>query len=309
MSFAALKKRRGSDIQDLAKRVKEQESSGFEKDSRFWELTKDKQTGLGEAIIRFLPESDGSDTPFVLRYNHGFKEEKTGRWFIENCPTTLGENCPVCESNSEYWNTGIDANKKISSARKRQKSYYSNIYVVSDPANPENNGKVFLYRYGVHIFKMISDTLTPEFDGDERVNVFDLWEGANFRLRATKNQNKQTTYEKSSFANPTPLKDSDEELEQIWKQQHKLEDLIAPSEFKSSAELLSQFNRVIGKDTPVTAEVPPAPTAKSVVQLPSDYDDDVPEMPWGDTETTQRTTNAGVADDPDFAAYKALMGN
>ena len=157
MSFKDLKKQSklGSLTAKLVKEVEKMNNTGGNADDRIWKLDVDK-SGNGYAVIRFLPAPEGEDLPFVKLYSHAF--QGPGGWFIENSLTTLGQKDPVSEHNSELWNSGSDANKEIARKQKRRLSYYSNIYVVSDPANPENEGKVFLYKYGKKIFDTVSYT-------------------------------------------------------------------------------------------------------------------------------------------------------
>lgn len=277
-SFAALKKGR-SNFADLAKKL--EDAAGNQKDftdSRFWTLTTDK-AGNGSAVIRFLPTGPNDDLPFVKTFNHGFKS-KSGKWFIENCPTTVNGTCPVCEANSELWDTGEDANKKIASARKRKLSYTYNIYVVSDPANKENEGKVFLYRSGKKIFDKIMAKAKPEFADDTPVNVFDLWEGANFKLRV-KQVAGFANYDDSVWMDPKPLLDDDAELEKVWKSEHSLKTFIAEKNekgevnFKSYDDLKKQFDKIVGStantysNTVEDEDAAPAPAASKTANAKS----------------------------------------
>lgn len=243
MSFASMKKRSKSSIADLAKQMETESSGSSYNDDRIWTCERDK-TGKGEATIRFLPAAADEDFPWVKKFNHGFQDNG---WFIENCPTTLGKECPVCAGNNELWQTGIEANKNIARKRKRKLSYYSNILVIKDPKNPDNEGKIFLFRYGKVIHDMIENAMSPEFDDETPINPFDFWAGADFKLKIV-NKDGYANYDKSSFAKPSALMDGDDaQLEALWKLQHPLLPLVADSEFKDYDALEARFNTVTKK--------------------------------------------------------------
>ena len=199
-NFANLKKQSklGSLTEKLVKEVEKMNNSGGSSDERFWSLTVDKSQN-GYAVIRFLPAPDGEDLPFVKLYSHAF--QGTGGWLIDSCITTLNQKCPVCEHNSGLWNSGIDSNKEIARKQKRKLTYISNIYVVKDPANPENEGGVFLYKFGKKIFDKLTAAMQPEFEDEESIDPFDFWKGANFKLKA-KNVAGYRNYDSSEFAVP-----------------------------------------------------------------------------------------------------------
>ena len=244
MSFANLKKQSklGSLTEKLVKEVEKMNNSGGSSDERFWSLTVDKSQN-GYAVIRFLPAPDGEDLPFVKLYSHAF--QGTGGWLIDSCITTLNQKCPVCEHNSGLWNSGIDSNKEIARKQKRKLTYISNIYVVKDPANPENEGGVFLYKFGKKIFDKLTAAMQPEFEDEESIDPFDFWKGANFKLKA-KNVAGYRNYDSSEFAVPGPLLDDDDALEALWKKQNSLAELVAPSQFKSYEELKTRLDSVLG---------------------------------------------------------------
>jgi hypothetical protein len=198
-------------------------------DDRFWTATVDK-AGNGYAVIRFLPSPPDEDVPFVRVFDHGF--QGPGGWYIENSLTTIGKQDPVSEYNSKLWNSGVEANKEIARKQKRRLHFVSNIYVVSDPGNPTNEGKVFLYKYGKKIFDKLNDAMNPQFPGDEPVNPFDLWAGANFKLKI-RNVEGYRNYDKSEFDKVGALLSDDEELEGIWKSEHSLQEFLAAKNFKS----------------------------------------------------------------------------
>ena len=243
-NFANLKKQSklGSLTEKLVKEVEKMNNSGGSSDERFWSLTVDKSQN-GYAVIRFLPAPDGEYLPFVKLYSHAF--QGTGGWLIDSCITTLNQKCPVCEHNSGLWNSGIDSNKEIARKQKRKLTYISNIYVVKDPANPENEGGVFLYKFGKKIFDKLTAAMQPEFEDEESIDPFDFWKGANFKLKA-KNVAGYRNYDSSEFAVPGPLLDDDDALEALWKKQNSLAELVAPSQFKSYEELKTRLDSVLG---------------------------------------------------------------
>ena len=248
MSFAKLKKqsKTGSLTDKLIKQVEKLNDKGSNVDERIWKPVVDK-SGNGYAIIRFLPESEGSELPWARVYTHAF--QGPGGWYIENSLTTLGQKDPVSEHNSELWNSGSDANKEIARKQKRRLSYYTNIYVVSDPTNPENEGKVFLYKYGKKIFDKLTAAMQPEFEDEEAIDPFDFWQGANFKLKA-KNVAGYRNYDSSEFAAPSPLLDDDDAMESLWKKQFSLAELVAADQFKSYEDLKKRLGYVLGNAAP-----------------------------------------------------------
>ena len=242
MDFAALKKNRGN-FTDLMKEVEKisQPIESNSKDDRFWQPEVDK-AGNGYAVIRFLPPPSGEDYPWVRIWNHGF-QGPTGKWYIENSLTTIGKPDPVSELNTELWNSGIEANKEVVRKQKRRLTYISNIYVVKDPAHPENEGKVFLFKYGKKIFDKIKDVMQPQFEDEEPVNPFDFWKGANFKLKI-RNVEGYRNYDKSEFDSVAVLNEDDNMLEKIWKNQHSLQEFLDPKHFKSYDELKAKLNAV-----------------------------------------------------------------
>jgi len=225
-------------------------SSDSYKDDRFWKPELDKSSN-GYAVIRFLPAVDGEDIPWARLFSHGFKGP--GGWYIENSRTTLGEKDPVSEMNTQLWNSGVESDKDIARNRKRRLNYISNILIVSDPANPQNEGKVFLYKYGKKIFDKINEAMNPEFDDETPVNPFDFWEGANFKLKVRKVAG-FINYDKSEFESTSAVYDGDDaKLEELWKTQYALSEFTDPSNFKSYDELKTKLNQVVGNDIRSTA--------------------------------------------------------
>ena len=251
-SFSDFKKKSRTSIEDLSKKIEDMGKKESYKDDRYWRPELDKASN-GFAVIRFLPATGEEEIPWVKIYSHGFKGP--GGWYIESSRTTLGEKDPVSEMNSKLWNSGIESDKDIARARKRRLNYISNILVVSDPANPQNEGKVFLYKFGKKIFEKIQEAMQPEFEDETPVNPFDFWEGANFKLKVRKVSG-FVNYDKSEFDSPSALMDGDDEqLEKIWNQQYSLTEIVDPKNFKSYEELKEKMNRVIGEDIRATDTV------------------------------------------------------
>ena len=285
MSFAKLKKQSklGSLTQKLVKEVEKMNNTGGQGDDRLWKLEVDKG-GNGYAVIRFLPAPDGEDLPFVKLYSHAF--QGPGGWYIENSLTTLGQKDPVSEFNSQLWNNGTDAGKDTARKQKRKLTYISNIYVVKDPANPENEGKTFLYKYGKKIFDKLTAAMQPEFEDEEAIDPFDFWQGANFKLKA-KNVAGYRNYDSSEFAATSALLDDDDAMEAIWKKEHSLAELVANDQFKTYDELKTRLSSVLGTKPvrndvetveqeveDVRASAPVAETVESVSKASTSDDDD-----------------------------------
>ena len=230
-------------------------------DDRLWKPELDK-TGNGYAVIRFLPASNGEEMPWQRVWSHAFQDK--GGWYIENSLTTLNHKDPVSEENTRLWNTGVEADKEIARKRKRKLSYYSNIYVVSDPKHPENEGKVFLFKFGKKIFDKITEAMNPAFEDEKPINPFDFWSGANFKLKIRKVDG-FWNYDKSEFEAPTPVADNDDTIKDIWGKQYPLKPFLETSNFKSYDDLREKFNRVIAgsKNTETASEIDLPPTTSS----------------------------------------------
>ena len=248
MSFKDLKKQSklGSLTAKLVKEVEKMNNNGASGDERTWKLDVDK-SGNGYAVIRFLPAPENEDLPFVKLYSHAF--QGPGGWYIENSLTTLGQKDPVSEYNTQLWNNGTDAGKETARKQKRKLTYMSNIYVVKDPANPENEGKVFLFKYGKKIFDKLTAAMQPEFEDEEAIDPFDFWQGANFKLKA-KNVAGYRNYDSSEFAAVSPLLDDDDALEALWKKQFSLAEIVAADQFKSYEDLKKRLEYVLGSKRP-----------------------------------------------------------
>ncbi len=242
-TFADMKKNKKSLYDKIVQETnKMQSGEKGSADDRFWQPEVDK-AGNGSAIIRFLPAPQGESLPWVRLFSHGF--QGPGGWYIENSLTTLGEQDPVGEHNTMLWNRGDDAGKEQARAQKRRLSYISNIYVVKDPSRPEREGNVYLYKYGKKIFDKINDLMHPEFDDESPVNPFDLWEGANFRMKI-RNFEGYRNYDKSEFGSPSALLDDDDELEAVWGREFSLQEFLDVKNFKTYAELKTKMTRVLG---------------------------------------------------------------
>jgi len=245
MSFADLKKQSklGSLTQKLVKEVEKMSTSDSSVDDRLWKPEVDK-VGNGFATIRFLPAPEGEEIPWVKLYSHAF--QGPGGWYIENSLTTLGQKDPVSEYNRTLWNSGNERDKETVRKQKRKLSYYANIYVVKDPANPQNEGKVFLYKFGKKIFDKIMGAMQPEFEDEEAINPFDFWQGANFKLKIVKKDG-YWNYDKSEFDRPGPLLDDDDAMEALWKKQYSLSAITAPDQFKSYEDLEKRLKYIFGE--------------------------------------------------------------
>ena len=298
MSFANLKSTRGSSIDKLVKAAEavstpKTESNSYD-DDRFWKPTRDK-AGNGFAVIRFLPAQEGEDLPWVRYWDHGFKGP-TGLWYIENSLTSIGQQDPVSEMNSVLWNSGRDEDKAIARERKRRLHYVSNVLVISDPSNPENEGKVFLYKFGKKIFDKIMDVMQPQFADEEPVNPYDFWEGADFKIKIRKVEG-WINYDKSEFASSAPLFEGDEgKLEEVYNKLHSLQDFLEPGNYKTYDELKLKLNRVLGVDAGVSMDTPsPAPVVEQPVMASDDG------QPFADT--------ADSGTEEDTLSYFAKLAN
>jgi len=284
-----LRSSRNNDFSAITKEFEKTNKSYV--DNRFWKPEKDK-AGNATATIRFLPRTEGDDLPWVKIFNHGFKSNTTGRWFIEDCLTSLMDEtgspcqCPVCKDNSVLWNSTTDDKspaRELVRVRKRKLNYISNILVVNDPKHPENNGQVFMFKYGKKIYDKIMDKARPTFEDEKPVNVFDYWDGANFKLRLKVVDN-FPTYDSSEFESPGAIAPTDEAILEIAKKQYKLSDLLDRSKFKSYDELERKFQMVtIAGGVPqqraeemVARPTMPAPEPRSApTPQPASSDDDM----------------------------------
>jgi len=266
MSFQNLKKQSslGSLTEKLVKQVEKMNTTSGGADDRLWKPEMDK-TGVGSAVIRFLPAPEGEELPWAKMYTHAF--QGPGGWYIENSLTTIGQKDPVSEFNRGLWNSGSEKDKETVRKQKRKLSYYSNIYVVKDPANPANEGKVFLFKYGKKIFDKILNAMQPEFDDEDPINPFDFWQGANFKIKIVKKDG-YWNYDKSEFDRVAPLLDDDDAMEAIWKKEYSLTAITAPDQFKSYEELEKRMNYVLG----VSGNSTPT-RSRAVVEQEDDLED------------------------------------
>ena len=248
MSFKDLKKQSslGSLTQKLVKEVEKMNTTGGGADERLWKPELDK-TGNGYAVVRFLPSPEGEDIPWAKMYSHAF--QGPGGWYIENSLTTTGGKDPVSEHNRELWNSGNETDKDVVRKQKRKLSYYANIYVVKDPTNPQNEGGVFLYKFGKKIFDKVMEAMQPEFEDETPINPFDFWKGANFKLKIVKKDG-YWNYDKSEFDSVAPLLDDDDALEALWKKEYSLAAVTAADQFKSYDDLKKRLNYVLGAKPP-----------------------------------------------------------
>ena len=251
MSFADLKKqsRAGSLTEKLIKKVEKLNSGEGGADDRFWKPEVDK-AGNGYAVIRFLPAPEGCELPWAQVWSHAF--QGPGGWYIENSLTTLGQKDPVSEHNRVLWNSGSDRDKETARKQKRKLSYYANIYVVADPTHPENEGRVFLYKFGKKIFDKITEAMQPQFADEEAINPFDFWAGANFKLKIRKVEG-YWNYDKSEFDRVEPLMDDDDKLEKIYNNLNDLNEFSDLKNFKDYETLKKRLDYVLGvRGTPKT---------------------------------------------------------
>ena len=249
MAFKDLRKNSLSSLTAEIEKLADRNQSFNNNDDKLWRPVLDKSSN-GFAVLRFMDAPDGEDLPWVRIWDHGFRGP-SGKWFIENSLTTLNQKDPVGEYNSKLWNSGVESDKEIARKQKRRLNYYSNVYIESDPQNPENEGKVFLFRYGKKIFDKLSEAMEPQFEDETPINPFDLWKGASFKLKIRMVEG-YWNYDKSMFSEPSQFKASDDEMESIWKQCHSLSELVAPDKFKSYDELQAKLNDVLGTTTPET---------------------------------------------------------
>ena len=260
MSFSDMKQRSKTNLASLIKETEKisNPKTGFsDSDDRYWRPELDK-SGNGYAVVRFLPAPEGEDLPWARIWNHGF--QGPGGWYIENSLTTLGQKDPVSEHNSTLWNSGIEANKEVARKQKRRLNYTANVYILKDPAHPENEGTIKLYRFGKKIFDKINDLMNPEFEDESPVNPFDLWAGANFKMKIRKVEG-YSNYDKSEFEASSALLEDDDKMEEIWKSENSLKELVSEDKFKSFDELKTKLDRVLGlgsefSSTPKSVDVP-----------------------------------------------------
>lgn len=284
-NFAELKRQRNKDLKKLTNEITKLGGSAEKKsyeDTRFWRPSVDK-SGNGYAVIRFLPSPQNEDMPWVQLWSHSF-QGPTGKWYIENSLTTINQKDPVSEHNSALWNSGLDSDKDVARKQKRRLSYIANIYVVKDPSNPENEGEVKLFKFGKKIFDKLNDMMNPEFDDETPVNPFDLWEGANFKLKI-RNVEGYRNYDKSEFDSPEPLSEDEDDLERIWNSEYALNEFIGETNFKTYDELKERLNYVLdlsSDHSPV--ERPMTTREEPVVQSRKETVEEASDDPWANDD-------------------------
>ncbi|NBS69867.1 single-stranded DNA-binding protein [bacterium] len=303
MDFKSLKKSSSSSLDKLNNELTKlaAPSSKPQDDDRFWKPEVDK-AGNGYAVIRFLPAPGGEDVPFVRLFDHAFKGP--GGWLIDGCLTSVNEKCPVCEHNSALWNTGTKENQATVRNQKRKLSFISNIYIVKDPAHPENEGKVKLFKYGKKIFDKLNAAMNPEFEDETPLNPFDMWAGANFKLKIRKVDG-YPNYDKSEFESAEALSENDDELEAIWKHEFPLQTFLERSNFKTHDELKARLSKALGLEgaAPVARqsvedsweEQAPAAAPRKLAERPAPVAK--ADVPWDDTEEDDLAMFQQLAED------------
>lgn len=293
MDIATLRKSRGLDFSKITSALaKSQEGGQSREEDDFYKLTKDK-AGNASAVIRFLPAAEGDDLPWVQIYSHAF-QGPAGRWYIENCLSTIGKDDPVNDYNRELWK-GSEKDKEQARKQKRKLQYVASIYVVSDPGNRENEGKVFKFKFGKKIFEKITEKLEPTFEDEKPINVFDLWEGANFKLRMRQVEG-YPNYDQSTFGEIGAIADTDEEIVEIVKMQKPLRDMVDPSKFKSYDELKKKLDSVLSAGAPIQSarealeETVAAPKAAPVKEAPAQKTKSAP-IESSDTDEDEEMKN------------------
>ena len=297
MSLENLKSMRGSSIDKLvqaAEAVSTKAETKSYDDDRFWKPTRDK-AGNGYAVVRFLPAKEGEDLPWVRYWDHGFKGP-TGLWYIENSLTSIGQPDPVGESNAVLWNSGRDEDKALARERKRRLHYISNVLVVSDPENPQNEGKVFLYQFGKKIFDKIMDVMQPQFADEQPVNPYDFWEGADFKIKIRKVEG-WVNYDKSEFSKPAALFEGDEaRLTEVYNKLYSLQDFLKPENYKTYDELKMKLNRVLGVEA-IEEPMPSVMDSAPAQQAPA----------MSTAEAESMGTSEPASDDDDTLSYFAKL--
>ena len=309
MSFSDLKKQSslGSLTNKLVKEVEKMNNSGGSgADDRLWTPEMDK-SGNGYAVIRFLPAPEGEDLPWVKLYSHAF--QGPGGWYIENSLTTVGGKDPVGELNRELWNSGNESDKDVVRKQKRKLSFYANIYVVKDPANPQNEGGVFLYKFGKKIFDKIMDAMQPEFEDETPINPFDFWQGANFKLKLKKVAG-YWNYDSSEFDRQGPLLDDDDALEALWKKQYSLSAFTAADQFKTYDELKKRLDYVLGsKSTRNVAQEETEYDNYAATEQKSVSEEDVMQKLEDSYKASKQVESTSTADDDDPMSYFSKLAD
>lgn len=310
-SLADLKKSSTQQLNKLREMMEKAESGqSYEKNTNEWTPTWDKDKKLGSAIVRFLPAAKGSDYPWVKVYRHAFKGP-TGKWYIENSLTSIGQPDPVGELNSRLWNSGVESDKAVARDQKRKANFYANVLVIRDPAHPENEGKVKVYRFGTKVFDMINDAANPKFEGEPVINAFNPWEGADFVIKMHEVDG-YPSYAKSSFKEPAAI-GSDEKIDELWDQCVDLGTYLDQSNFKSYDELQNRMYEVLGPDVGSITTLPknagvPAAKPKAAAKAAPAADDDVPFETGSKPAKKEPTAKAPAKGGDDFDIDNFLDG-
>ena len=285
-------KEKSTNLSKLTAELNKLNSSDNKTDDRFWYPGVDK-AGNGYAIIRFLPAPGDEEVPFIRVFEHGFKGP-TGQWYIENSLTTIGKTDPVSEYNTKLWNSGFEADKAQAREQKRKQVYISNVLVIQDSAEPKNNGKVFLFKYGPKIFAKITEAMSPQFEDEKPLNPFDLWAGANFKIKI-RNVEGYRNYDKSEFDSPEALFEDDDKIEVVYNKTHSLQAFLSADQFKSYDELKAKLNKVLGIDNSTLGVTPVAARTKASTMPVDDS------IPWKEEKISnlQKETSPKFEDDDD----------
>ena len=297
-----------ANILSAVNKMKEGSSSYADDKDKYWSCETDK-LGNGQAVIRFLPSKDGESLPFIRKYSHGFKIG--AKWYIDDCRTTIGESCPVCEANNELWNTGVKENQDIVRLRKRKQGFVANILVISDPKNPENEGKAFLWKFGKKIFDKIIDKMQPQFEDEIAINPFDAAEGADFKLRIRQVEG-YANYDKSEFAS---VSDRSAQIDEVLEDIEDLQALIAPENFKSYADQKKRLDSVLSATSPKAARVEDEDVSDEDLKFLSAQKAKAKTVreesspPWEDDAPKAKPKAAPKTDDPDMDYFASLAAD
>lgn len=298
-SLSQLKKSSTEQLENFREMMQKSDGGGntYDRDDNEWTCTWDKEKKIGSAVVRFLPAAKGSDYPWIKLYKHAFKGP-TGKWYIENSLTTIGKTDPVGELNSRLWNSGVESDKAIARDQKRKQSYYANVLVVKDPANPDNEGKVKVYRFGAKVFDMIQDAMNPKFDDEKPLNPFNPWEGADFVIKMHEVDG-YPNYSKSFFKDSAAITEDDDEIEKIWEKCKDLGEYLDPKNFKSYEELLNRLYEVVGPEVG-SINTMPASAAAPAKKPHTVVDNTKKEAPASSSKAEQEVSTKSSNSDDDF---------
>lgn len=264
-------------------------------DEREWRPTIDKM-GNGEALIRFLPQQDPSKAPIILNLYHRIK--RNGKFYNEPCPLMYGKDCPSDQFAQPYWDEDTKESKKIASTYSKKRSYIANILVINDPKMPENNGKVFIYKFGVKIFDKIAAKISPKSEIDEPLDVLNFMSGHNFKVKIKK-VGDWSNYDDCEFvATPSPVAKSESEMEAIYNKIYSLDE-FENVKVKPYDELKKKFIEVIGDEAKQFFNGNTSLTKDEKVDNTDDADVDDPfaDMNNSDDETEDPFADMNDSDD------------